>query len=113
MIRGPKLSRLLIGLKSGTRSQSSLRKLKREIVILGVLILIAGVGIAAFYGFHARTRVFGAYGIAVIGALVAVGGVMMGSSTTKSTSQFTCAKCGSGFGSQAALDQHSRDKHPL
>ncbi len=87
--------------------------MRKAIVILGVLILIAGIGIAAYYGFVMRNRVYGGYGLVVVGVIIAIGGAMMGPSTVMKTGQFTCEKCGAQFGSQVALDQHSRDKHPM
>ena len=84
-----------------------------SVVVLGVLILAAGVGIAAYYGFVPRTRVYGGYGIAVIGVIIALAGAMMGSAAAVTKGQFTCQQCGATFGSQGALDQHSRDKHRI
>jgi uncharacterized C2H2 Zn-finger protein len=38
---------------------------------------------------------------------------MMGQAGSKTTNQFKCDKCGMTFGSQGALDQHSKDKHGM
>src|SRR2546428_6071244 len=91
------------------------RKMKMYTVILGVILLIAGIGGAAYYGFVPRTRVYGAIGVAVVGIIVAALGAM-----TKTTSagastsgQFTCLKCGAKFGSEASLNQHTKDKHGM
>ena len=90
-------------------------KTKMYIVILGVILLIAGIGGAAFYGFAPRRLVYGAYGVAVIGIIItALGGLMKTTSTgATTTGQFTCAKCGAKFGSEAALNQHTKDKHGM
>ena len=36
---------------------------------------------------------------------------MMGKAGAKTGGQFKCAKCSAVFGSQTALDQHTKDKH--
>jgi hypothetical protein len=89
--------------------------MKMYIVILGVILLIAGIGGAAFYGFAARRLVYGAYGIAALGVVIAALGALMKttSSSTTTTGQFACAKCGAKFGSEAALNQHTKDKHGM
>jgi hypothetical protein len=88
--------------------------MKMYIVILGVILLIAGIGGAAYYGFVPRTRVYGAIGVAVVGIIVAALGAMMKTtSVSTTTGQFTCAKCGAKFGSEAALNQHTKDKHGM
>jgi hypothetical protein len=89
--------------------------MRREILILGIIILIVGIGVAAYYGFVPRTRVYGGYGLAVIGIIIAIAGVMMGPSMPPKTTagQFACQKCGAEFASQNALDQHNRAKHPM
>ncbi len=89
--------------------------MKLYIVILGVILLIAGIGGAAYYGFVPRTRVYGAIGVAVAGIIVAsLGAMMKTTSAGKSTTgQFTCAKCAAKFGSEAALNQHTKDKHGM
>jgi len=85
------------------------------IVILGIILLIAGIGGAAYYGFAARRLVYGAYGVAVIGIIIAAIGALMKTSSTSTTAtgQFTCAKCGAKFSSEAALNQHTKDKHGM
>jgi len=91
------------------------RKMKMYIVILGVILLIAGIGGAAYYGFVPRTRVYGAVGVAVVGIIVAALGAMMKTASVGATTtgQFACAKCGAKFGSEAALNQHTKDKHGM
>jgi len=90
--------------------------MKMYIVILGVILLIAGIGGAAYYGFVPRTRVYGAIGVAIVGIVVAALGAMTKTTTSASattTGQFTCTKCGAKFGSEAALNQHTKDKHGM
>jgi hypothetical protein len=92
--------------------------LNKTFLVLGVILL--AVGIAAYY-VSAQTSLLGGrthniiplggIGLAVLGALVAAGGVMMGKAGAKTANQFKCAKCGAVFGSQTALDQHTKDKH--
>src|SRR3989442_11728262 len=96
-------------------SNPSDRKMKMYIVILGVILLIAGIGGAAYYGFVPRTRVYGAVGVAVVGIIVVALGMMMKTTSAGATiaGQFTCAKCGVKFGSEAALKQHTKDKHGI
>ena len=88
--------------------------LRKQIVIIGVVLLVVGFGAAGYFiatGHATQKRTYGTLGIGIIGLLVFVGGALMGSSTAATKGQFTCDKCGATFGSQAALDQHSRDKH--
>jgi len=91
------------------------RKMKMYIVILGIILLIAGIGGAAYYGFVPRTRVYGAIGVAVVGIVIAALGAMMKTTSVSATTtgQFTCAKCGAKFSSEAALNQHTKDKHGM
>lgn len=87
--------------------------MNKAILILGIVILAAGLAIAGYYNFAPRTRVYGSYGIAIVGVLIAIGGAMMKTSGTTATAQFACAKCGIKFSSQTALDQHTKDKHGM
>lgn len=94
--------------------------MKRSFLVVGIILL--AVGIAA-YLVTSQTSLIGGrthniyplagIGLAVLGALIAVGGVMMGPPGAKGANQFKCDKCGATFGSQAALDQHSKDKHKV
>lgn len=87
--------------------------MNRVILILGVIILIVGIAGAGYYGFATRTRVYVAYGVAIFGVLIAIGGAMMATPGAGVKGQFACAKCGAAFGSQSALDQHTKDKHGM
>lgn len=89
--------------------------MKKYVLILGILLLIAGIAGAAYYGFAARRLVYGSYGIAAIGAIIAALGALMKTTAVGASAagQFKCAKCGATFGSQTALDQHSKDKHGM
>ncbi|HZY46769.1 MAG TPA: hypothetical protein VFE96_03125 [Candidatus Bathyarchaeia archaeon] len=89
--------------------------MKMYVVVVGVILLIAGIGGAAYYGFVPRTRVYGAIGVAVVGIIIAALGAMMKTTTVGAgtTGEFKCAKCGATFGSQSALDQHTKDKHGM
>jgi hypothetical protein len=91
------------------------RKMKMYVVILGIILLIAGIGGAAYYGFVPRTRVYGAIGVAVVGIILAAFGAMMKTTSVGAAAagQFTCAKCNAKFGSEAALNQHTKDKHGM
>lgn len=94
--------------------------MKRPFLIVGIILL--GLGIAA-YILTSQTSLVGGrthniyplagIGLAVLGALIAAGGVMMGPPGAKTANQFKCDKCGATFGSQAALDQHIKDKHKM
>jgi hypothetical protein len=94
--------------------------MKRSFLIVGIVLLALGI---AAYIVTSQTRLIGGrthstyplagIGLAVLGALVAVGGVMMSPSGVKTANQFKCDKCGATFGSQAALDQHTKDKHKM
>lgn len=90
-------------------------KTKMYMVILGVILLAAGLGGAAFYGFVPRTRVYGAIGVAIVGIIVLALGAMTKTTSAGATTagQFTCAKCGAKFSSDAALSQHTKDKHGM
>jgi peptidoglycan/LPS O-acetylase OafA/YrhL len=94
--------------------------MNRSLIVLGIVLL--ALGIAAYFitsqtnligGRTHTTYPLGGIGLAVLGALLAAGGVMMGQSGAKKANQFKCAKCGMTFGSQAAVDQHSKDKHGM
>lgn len=90
--------------------------MRRGIVILGVVILVIGFAVAGYFtsiGQFGHLRTYGSLGVGIIGILIAIAGAMMGPSTMMKTGQFTCEKCGAQFGSQGALDQHSRDKHSM
>ncbi len=89
-------------------------------VFLALGIVLLALGIVVYY-ISADTTLLGnrthniiplgGIGVAVFGALIAAGGVMMGRSGGTVSGQFKCATCGAVFGSQGALDQHSKDKH--
>ncbi len=91
--------------------------MNKTFAVLGVILI--ALGVAAYY-ISAQTSLIGSrthniiplggIGLAVLGALVAAGGVMMGKPGT-AAGQFKCAKCSAVFGSQTALDQHTKDKH--
>jgi len=90
----------------------------RTFLILGAVLLALGVAAYVVSSYTSliggRTHSIiplGGIGLAVLGALIAVGGVMMGKTGAKTGGQFKCAKCGTVFGSQTALDQHTKDKH--
>jgi hypothetical protein len=92
--------------------------MNRPFLVIGIILL--ALGIAAFYvtsqtnligGRTHSTYPLAGIGLAVLGALILVGGAMMNRPGAKTAEQFKCAKCGMTFGSQAALDQHSKDKH--
>ncbi len=84
-------------------------------VALGVVLLVAGVVVAVLFGLTdvtGRTHAIipaGGIGLAVIGILVAALGAT--SKTTSPAAQFKCQTCGASFGSQEALNSHSKDKH--
>jgi hypothetical protein len=94
--------------------------MKRNLLVLGIILLALGI---AAYIVTSQTNLIGGrthttyplagIGLAVLGALIAVGGLMMGQAGSKTTNQFKCDKCGMTFGSQGALDQHSKDKHGM
>lgn len=91
--------------------------MKMPIVILGVIVLVAGIGTWGYlYPMNTHHTIqLGGIGLAVVGAILAAAGVMMKTVSVGGTptGQFKCAKCGATFGSQAALDQHSKDKHGM
>ena len=92
--------------------------MNKTFLLLGVILVVVG---AAGYYVTADTTVLGgrthniyplgAIGVAVLGALIAVGGVMMGKPASGTTGHFKCSQCGAEFGSQSALDQHTKAKH--
>ena len=94
--------------------------MQRTFLIVGIVLLALGI---AAYIVTSQTSLIGGrthniyplggIGLAVLGALVAVGSAMMGPARAKTADQFKCDKCGATFGSQAALDQHSKDKHKM
>ena len=83
-------------------------------------VVLAAVGVAVYVvasqtdllgGRTHHTIPLGGIGLAVLGALIIAGGVMMHQTGAKTANQFKCAACGAVFSSQNALDQHSRAKH--
>ena len=87
-----------------------------QIVAVGVVLLIVGTAVAVLFGLTdilgGRTHQIipaGGIGLAVIGAIVIALGATSKPATTPS--QFKCQKCGATFGSQEALNSHSKDKH--
>ena len=89
--------------------------MKMQMVAFGVVLLVVGVVVAVLFGLTditGRTHAIipaGGIGLAVIGALVAA----LGATSKKSspTAQFKCQACGASFGSQEAINSHSKDKH--
>lgn len=94
--------------------------MKGSFLIVGIVLLALGI---AAYVVTSQTSLIGGrthniyplagIGLAVLGALIAAGGVMMGPPGAKTANQFKCDKCAATFGSQAALDQHTKDKHKM
>ena len=87
-------------------------------LVLGVVILAAGLGTWGYlYSMNIHHTIqLGGLGLAVLGAIIAIGGAMMKTVTvggTTGSGQFTCAKCGAKFSSEAALNQHTKDKHGM
>ena len=90
----------------------------KTFIVLGIAVLL--VGVAAYVdssythilekGTHHTIPLLG-LGVAVLGALIMVGGVMMCQPGAATSGQFKCAQCGAVFGSQSALDQHTKAKH--
>jgi len=108
----------LTGLKWHAITGSSGSNMKMPILVLGVVVLIAGIGTWGYlYSMNMHHTIqLGGLGLAVLGAIIAVGGAMMkrvSVGSTTGTGQFACAKCGAKFGSEAALNQHTKDKHGM
>jgi hypothetical protein len=92
--------------------------MKMPILVLGVVVLAAGLGTWGYlYSMNIHHTIqLGGMGLAVLGAIIAVGGAMMKTVTvgdTKGAGQFACAKCSAKFASEAALNQHAKDKHGM
>ncbi len=88
--------------------------MNRPVVIVGVILVVVGAAVYTYFssaGHH--TIPLGGIGLAVLGVLVSIGGAMMKPAGTLPKGQFKCEKCGMIFSSQAALDQHSKDKHGM
>ena len=88
--------------------------MNRPGLIVGIILLVAGVAVYVYFssaGHH--TIPLGGIGVAVLGALIAAGSALMKPAGARVAGQFKCAKCGMTFSSQAALDQHSKDKHGM
>jgi hypothetical protein len=92
--------------------------LNKILVILGVIVAVIGIGgyvdatstHIILTGTH-HTIPLAGLGIAVLGALLAVGGFLTGKPSAAVANQFKCSKCGAVFSSQNALDQHTNAKH--
>jgi hypothetical protein len=90
----------------------------KNFLVLGIILVAAGIAVyvVASYtdvlgGRTHHTIPLGGLGIAVLGVLIIVGGVMMGKPGAAASGQFKCEQCGAVFGSQSALDQHTKAKH--
>jgi C2H2-type zinc finger len=90
--------------------------MKTQTVLLGVILLIVGAIAAVILGatdlYQNRTHVTltaGGIGLAVIGGIIAALGAT--SKVPVVASQFKCSACGATFGSEAALNSHTKDKH--
>ena len=95
--------------------------MNKSLIVLGIILVAIGISVfsVSYYTTLIQNRThrgvipFGGVGIAVLGALIVVASVMMKPMGGKVAGQFKCAKCGMTFGSQTALDQHSKDKHGM
>jgi hypothetical protein len=95
--------------------------MNKTFLILGAVL--AAIGAVVYYiasytdilgGRTHHIIPLGGLGLVVLGALILVGGVMMGRPAGRATAnQFKCDKCGAVFGSPTALAQHSKDKHGI
>jgi uncharacterized protein involved in response to NO len=93
--------------------------MNKNFLILGIVFIVLGTVVYAVASYTdllgGRTHhiiPLGGLGVAVLGVLIIVGGVMMGKPGAAAGGQFKCAQCGAVFGSQSALDQHAKAKHP-
>src|SRR5256886_15067330 len=91
--------------------------MKRSFVVIGIILL--ALGIAAYYitsqtnligGRTHSTYPLGGIGLAVLGALIAAGGVMMGRAGAKTAGQVEFSQCRMAVGSQGGLDPTSEGK---
>ena len=92
--------------------------MKMPTLVLGVVVLVAGLGTWGYlYSMNIHHTIqLGGIGLAVLGAIIAAGGAMMKTVSVGATTgagQFACAKCGAKFNSEAALNQHTKDKHGM
>jgi hypothetical protein len=89
--------------------------MKMPVLVLGLVAIIAGLGTWGYlYSMNVHHTIqLGGIGLAVLGAIIALGGVMMKTVRVGAAGggQFNCAKCNAKFGSEAALNQHTKDKH--
>src|SRR5947209_10760703 len=98
------------------RSYSKLDKMNKNLLILGVILIVVGAAAAGYFisiGESGRLRTYGSEGVAVLGVLLAIGGFMMKRSSAVTTQQFSCSKCGATFNSDMALKSHMKDKHGM
>src|SRR3989449_10493968 len=91
------------------------RKMKMPILVLGVVVLVAGLGTWGYlYSMNIHHTIqLGGLGLAVLGAIIAVGGAMktVRVGATNGAGQFACAKCRATFGWEAALHHQTKYKH--
>ena len=90
--------------------------MNKNLLILGIILIVAGAAGAGYFFSQnegTRLRTYGLEGIAVLGVLLVIGGVMMKPKTMNATTQFTCSKCGATFNSDLALKSHMKDKHGM
>src|SRR5207245_9909544 len=92
--------------------------MKMPILVLGVVVLVAGLGTWGYlYSMNIHHTIqLGGIALAVVGAIIAAGGAIMktvsGGART-GAGQLACAKCGAKFNSAAASNQHSKDPHGM
>ncbi len=90
--------------------------MNKNLLILGIVLIVAGTAGAGYYISQSeagRLRTYGLEGIAVLGVLLVIGGVMMKPKTLSAATQFNCSKCGATFSSDTALKSHMKDKHGM
>src|SRR2546427_6616402 len=92
--------------------------MKPSFVVIGIILV--GLGIAAYYitsqtnligGRTHSTYPLGGIGLAVLGALIAAGGVMMGKAGANTAGPVQWCKSGMTFRAHISLGQHSQRKN--
>ena len=91
--------------------------MKTQTVILGIVLLVAGLVVFVIFQFNpgniaGRTHQIipaGGIGLAILGGIL----TLLGATSKLSTQpgQFKCQTCGAVFGSDTALKSHAKDKH--
>ncbi len=91
--------------------------MKTPTVALGIVLIVLGAIVFVIFQFNpgnlaGRTHQIipaGGIGLVILGGILSILGVT--SKSVSQSNQFKCQTCGAVFGSEVALNSHTKDKH--